>query len=288
MSSSVLVLTSPGFASKEESLKKVFDLIDNGASRELQMIDRVQSQLVNLPINRYDSVIAAIDDGAWSSTLGPILSQAFASVHPGGTLRVYSTADEADESFEMTALLSGWLIESKSPWILSRPNQVEAVPIKLSNKNGQSASKNKILDFLKSDKENLISGDDDQELIDEDELLDESAHDNVLKVPECKPEPGKKKRACKNCTCGLREMEERESSKTSAQLEAVKLTDTTEVDFTEKLKSKNAVSSCGNCYLGDAFRCSGCPYIGMPAFNPGDTVILAENRDKMSWMADDI
>ncbi|KAK6090221.1 hypothetical protein P3W45_000769 [Vairimorpha bombi] len=51
------------------------------------------------------------------------------------------------------------------------------------------------------------------------------------------------KKKCANCTCGM-----------------------------DNKPVENRVSACGGCHKGDAFRCSGCPYMGMPSFNEGDTI----------------
>lgn len=98
-----------------------------------------------------------------------------------------------------------------------------------------------------------------EELEDEDTLLDES--DLVIpstKRDDCEVGKGGKKKACKNCTCGRKEEEEEE-----------------EKENKPKSIPQEVKSSCGNCYLGDAFRCSTCPYLGMPAFKPGEKVELS-------------
>lgn len=100
--------------------------------------------------------------------------------------------------------------------------------------------------------------DDDVDLMDSDALLDEDdlkkPDPASLKAPGCGEGAGKKKKACKNCSCGLAEELEQESK--------------------GKQKTNLPKSACGSCYLGDAFRCASCPYMGMPAFKPGEKIVL--------------
>lgn len=93
-------------------------------------------------------------------------------------------------------------------------------------------------------------------------------------APSCRPVTGKRRRACKDCTCGLAQRLEAEDAAKRAtadqNLAKLRADELAEVDFTVQGK----VGSCGNCALGDAFRCDGCPYIGLPAFKPGEEVRL--------------
>lgn len=98
----------------------------------------------------------------------------------------------------------------------------------------------------------------DYDLIDEDSLLTEEdlKRPELPKADDC--EVGKSgKKACKNCTCGRAEME----SSGKLSLTAAEI--------------NNPQSACGSCGLGDAFRCSTCPYKGMPPFKPGEKVTLS-------------
>lgn len=105
----------------------------------------------------------------------------------------------------------------------------------------------------------------DDELINTDDLLSEE--DKKKPDPEslkasCGPA---KVKACANCSCGLAEELEKEALEAAAKA--------------ARENSQNAKSSCGNCYLGDAFRCSGCPYKGMPAFKQGEKVTLDDDNE---------
>lgn len=99
----------------------------------------------------------------------------------------------------------------------------------------------------------------DAEMINEDDLLEEEAKTGGAKVFAKESDWLTKPKACENCTCGRKEQLENE------ELEAQRKKD---------LESGNIKSDCGKCYLGDAFRCATCPYLGQPAFEPGDKVKL--------------
>lgn len=81
----------------------------------------------------------------------------------------------------------------------------------------------------------------------------------------------RRKKACKNCTCGLAELEAEELQQSSViLLDGSQNGATREVVMSEKERlikaakaASNATSSCGSCYLGDAFRCASCPYLGV-------------------------
>ncbi|KAL3230768.1 Fe-S cluster assembly protein DRE2 [Nakaseomyces bracarensis] len=140
------------------------------------------------------------------------------------------------------------------------------------------------------DEENLFDAsrmkyldDGDDESLDEDELLDEEDAKNLgsITMITCGKSKTKKKKACKDCTCGIKEMEEEEIDNIRNQQDnIVKFTEEelTEIDFTIEGKK---VGGCGSCSLGDAFRCTGCPYLGLPAFKPGQPINLNSITDDL-------
>ncbi|OTA87016.1 hypothetical protein M434DRAFT_399667 [Hypoxylon sp. CO27-5] len=309
-----LLLAPPSISSHEERLRDVLAAHDRTVT-DLQMLDRLSAGLVHLPSATYDLILVLTDaDGTRSeSTLllnRDVFAKIVASLKVGGKIQAQdgSLAQNSQAPDAREALLSGLLPGADG---FTKPDDAaaSAVPLKLGfgkNKkrsaagpavtnvtvhqaDGKDTSLNMVPPAVKPTPAGVgfvdFSDDfgvpeDDDELIDEDTLLTEEDLNKPLAIPaECVPKVGKRRRACKDCTCGLAQKLEAEDAakrkQADAKLEALKLdsNDLNEVDFTVKGK----VGSCGNCSLGDAFRCDGCPYIGLPAFKPGEEVRLLNN-----------
>ena len=101
------------------------------------------------------------------------------------------------------------------------------------------------------------------DLVDEDELLQDNIEYTAGAGCGIDPATGKplRKKACKNCSCGLAELEQQ----------------------AEEVVSAPVRSACGSCYKGDAFRCASCPFLGKPAFEPSD-----DNKVMLSMGDDDL
>eukprot|EP00933_Yihiella_yeosuensis_P050532 TRINITY_DN48333_c0_g1_i1.p1 TRINITY_DN48333_c0_g1~~TRINITY_DN48333_c0_g1_i1.p1 ORF type:complete len:277 (-),score=70.75 TRINITY_DN48333_c0_g1_i1:172-1002(-) len=94
--------------------------------------------------------------------------------------------------------------------------------------------------------------------IDEDALLEEVPAPQGKGKSDCSTQP----KACANCSCGRKELEDKHGAE----------------EAKKRLEQGKERSSCGSCYLGDAFRCEGCPYRGLPAFKPGSKVELSSGE----------
>ncbi|CAL7940093.1 unnamed protein product [Xylocopa violacea] len=192
---------------------------------------------------------------------------------PGGTLVIYESFQEKEDAQSAynervsSLKLAGFKVKTPESLhtkqlkdlVLKAYNNVDNVCEVVAEKPSFEIGSSVTLNFGEKKSSNVwkLDSADDEELIDENGLLDEN---DILKpvtssLRVCST-TGKRK-ACKDCTCGLAE---ELSGKTAPQ--------------------ETAKSSCGNCYLGDAFRCASCPYLGMPAFKPGEKVVLPESQLK--------
>lgn len=67
---------------------------------------------------------------------------------------------------------------------------------------------------------------------------------------------------CDNCTCGRKD---NGGNNTDALAAA----------------AAPSTSNCGKCGMGDAFRCASCPFLGKPAFKPGQEQVVLEMQDDL-------
>ncbi|XP_059613409.1 anamorsin homolog [Phlebotomus argentipes] len=161
---------------------------------------------------------------------------------------IFLKSDEATlDSFEFQLKTSGFVNVRKNAshvFVAEKPNYEVGSSVKLS-----FATKKPTAAVWKLDDDE----DEEAEVINEDDLLDESDKKKPDEASLRVCGTTGKRKACKDCSCGLAE-------ELSGQ------------------KKDTPKSSCGSCYLGDAFRCGTCPYLGMPAFKPGEKIQLSSDQ----------
>ncbi|RJE21863.1 hypothetical protein PHISCL_05814 [Aspergillus sclerotialis] len=272
-----LLLAPPSLAAHEEKLRDLFTTYDRSVT-DLQMLDRLSAGFVTLPPTTYDQVLVLTDtDGTRHAEALKLLNRdvynaLVPSMKPGSKLHFQdghvNTADASE------AILAG-LVEKNGSFEKMAIEET-SIPLKLGGKRKKAGLQNGLNSKPNGTHEVTINNNDD-ELIDEDTLLSETDMTKPLHQPrECEPNAAKKRRRpCKDCTCGLASKLEAEDqsrqAKADADLNILKLKSddlNDEIDFTVKGKT----GSCNSCSLGDAFRCDGCPYIGLPPFKPGEEV----------------
>lgn len=296
-----LLLSPPSLSSHQEKLTAVLEMHDRTVT-DMQMLDRLSLGLVSLPPSTYDLIMILSDaDGSRRESQNllsrDLLALLVKALKSGGLLRSQDGQFGSNDGVEKNeAILAGLSPQPGIGFVKPDYRVQEAVPLKFgrkktaqaaggSNTNGDSVplslnGKRKSTDMVPAGVGfDDGTNDSDDELIDEDTLLDEDDLKRPIKIPaECKPK-AKRRRACKDCTCGLAQKLEaedrarRENADKALNTMKLQADDLAEVDFTVQGK----VGSCGNCSLGDAFRCDGCPYIGLPAFKPGEEVRLLNN-----------
>eukprot|EP00808_Paulinella_micropora_P020894 g58969.t1 len=197
------------------------------------------AQIASLPSQTFDAILS-------SPSLpfsGPFLSHMF-RVMKNGSLLILN--HPASQNFTQGLQYAGFE-EVKSARqeqviqvIFRKPSQP---PDASKNKQQQAKVSSNVWKFAAED---MMDDDVQMDLEDEDALLESDPLDvKSLKssYAACGATNQPTRKACKNCTCGRAEQEAGGASSNNAP-----------------------TSACGSCGLGDAFRCSTCPYLGMPPF----------------------
>ncbi|KAF8211415.1 cytokine-induced anti-apoptosis inhibitor 1, Fe-S biogenesis-domain-containing protein [Mycena galopus ATCC 62051] len=263
-----------------------------------QMLDRIADGATTLESAFYSSVHITLTETEYNFAPS-LLAQLRESLQPLGTLQMHNLS--ANSALISELKLAGFTILSSDgadliaqkpaatavplAFSLKTKSQTTAtmaapamVPLKLNRKKTDPAAK-KALWALSAPSAPPI---------DAEALL--TPADRARPVPTCEPAvqgAPRRKRACKNCSCGLRELEEEEArTGTVVLLDGAVDGEAREVGQAEKARlvqaardAPKATSSCGSCFLGDAFRCASCPYLGLPAFKPGEKVEIDFGMD---------
>ncbi|CUM64611.1 uncharacterized protein PRCAT00002219001 [Priceomyces carsonii] len=309
----ILFLLHPTVVTDQDQVLESKSKLPPNAEVNQQVIDRVATGKVSLDKDHYDKVIY-FNPNKERSLPALTMKIIYDSLKSDGVF-----SGDLPQDQDLDVMMTGFVIDANREWV--KPKQMEAVTLKrkkAGNKVSSSLIKKAGASLVSgltdssasnSDEDNVMKkkleetklayfSDSDEEsdndLINENELIKDSLSNDLIIPQKCQLPNGKRRRrACKDCTCGMKELEQQEEESQrslqdsilgkmaqSATQEAIKIEeklkqqvrlshdDVTEIDFTVQGKT----GGCGSCALGDAFRCDGCPYLGLPPFKPGEVV----------------
>ncbi|KAF5093499.1 hypothetical protein DV451_005163 [Geotrichum candidum] len=264
MSQEALIILDASVVAQPNAVSSLTDRFQSSYKVHRQVLDRLSSKTV-LP-NHYAYIYVAPENVILSADNLQVL---FDALSAGGRM-------EGPMNYKaqtLNAIMTGF-VENDTKTGYTKPESLASTTTILRKQNTSSKKKHM---FKRAIDLTAIGDDDDEDdLVDEDSLISSSVLSRPIVIPAaCATTAGGKKRrkACKDCTCGLKEFEQQELEKQQQSVVTLNLDE--EVDFTVPGKP---VGSCGSCALGDAFRCDGCPYLGLPPFKPGEIVSVGGVR----------
>lgn len=301
-----LLLIHPAVTTEPQMLTQA---VEDAAASGVQIADQFLINKLNdgsvvVDNEKYDVIYYLTpeknDSIKFPVSLIPLLADA---LKPQGKL--YGLPD----TYKIDALINGFTIVSEGQyhWLKSPVSQEKTTVVPLKAKTNGGQAKRKLPSFKRAAKPlKVVQQDDDvededrdkintsakakffadlhnepTELIEEEDLVVDTNDPTRITMITCGKTKTRRKKACKDCSCGLKELEEQEIDQVrSKQATVVKFgeDELTEIDFTIEGKK---VGGCNSCSLGDAFRCSGCPYLGLPAFTPGQKVGIGSILDDL-------
>lgn len=202
------------------------------------------------------SLTICINAHELSSHYDPLaLASLVANLVPGGTLSIHAPVKN-EETVDWDVITKSFLLSG----LKAESEQRDGTGGRMYTARKAAAESGASKINLKG-KMTLSLDDEDDNMIDEDDLLS-GAQGGLLAPPSMTAKTATDdcggRKACDNCTCGRAEREAGE---------------------VQEEKKEQHKSSCGNCAKGDAFRCAGCPYLGMPAFKEGEEHLVLKLND---------
>ncbi|KAH9853589.1 DUF689-domain-containing protein [Lenzites betulinus] len=285
-----LAIGSPATA-QDGKYQSLITSLEHSRSVERQMVDRLLDGATTLPPSSFASIhvsLSASEYDVLAPRMSQLLAQLLGGLEPLGTLHILNLGS-ALPNLPSELTLSGFVVlsaNSEGALIAQKPAHSAAASLSL--KSAALPLRKKVDPDRKASKKALWTlSAPSTPSIDAESLLTAADRERPAVCEPAVRGAARRKKACKNCTCGLAELEAEELAQSKVvMLDGAVDGQATEVSQAEKERmiaataaAPKATSSCGNCYLGDAFRCSSCPYRGLPAFKPGEKVEIDFSMD---------